>query len=68
MPVSSLNSSPARCPALPLLPEPKLVLPGLAFAYAIISFTEVTGIAALTISTLGVIATSEIGAKSFAAS
>jgi hypothetical protein len=51
-----------------LLPEPKLVLPGFAFAYAIISFTEVTGVAVLTISTLGVIATSEIGAKSFAAS
>ena len=39
-----------------------------AFNEQVAKFTEATGIAALTISTLGVIATSEIGAKSFAAS
>ena len=32
MPVSTLNSSPARWPALPLLPEPNDSLPGFAFA------------------------------------
>ena len=32
VPVSTLNSSPARWPALPLLPEPKASLPGFALA------------------------------------
>ena len=32
VPVSTLNSSPARWPALPLLPEPNDSLPGFAFA------------------------------------
>ena len=31
-PASDLKSSPARWPALPVLPEPKLSLPGLALA------------------------------------
>ncbi len=53
VPVSTLNSSPARCPALPLLPEPNDSLPGLAFAYAMNSFTLFTGDAALTTSTFG---------------
>ena len=32
VPVSTLKSSPARCPALPLLPEPNESLSGFAFA------------------------------------
>ena len=66
--VSTLNNSPARCPALPLLPEPNASLPEFAFAYAMNSFAELTGSDAFTTSTFGVIATSEIGAKSFTAS
>ena len=68
VPVSTLNSSPARWPALPLLPEPNASLPGLALAYAMNSFTLLTGDDALTTSTLGVTAISVIGAKSFTAS
>src|SRR6185437_8932278 len=67
-PASTLNSSPARWPALPMLPEPNDNLPGCAFAYAINSLTECTGSEGLTTSTFGVIATSVIGAKSFCAS
>ncbi len=66
--VSTLKSSPARWPALPLLPEPNASLPGFAFVYAMNSFTLFTGEFAFTTSTFGVIAMSVIGAKSFAAS
>ena len=66
--VSTLNNSPARCPALPLLPDPKASLPEFALAYATNSFAELTGSDALTTSTFGVMATSVIGAKSLTAS
>ena len=61
---SVLNNSPARCPALPLLPDPNDNVPGCAFAYATSSGTELTGSVGLSTSTLGVVATSVIGAKS----
>ena len=67
-PAIDLKSSPARCPALPVLPEPKLSLPGRDFAYAMNSATEFAGIAGFTTSTLGVEATWVTAAKSFSAS
>src|SRR6266545_202409 len=66
--VSTLKSSPARWPALPVLPEPKLSLPGFAFAYAMNACADATGSEGLTTSTFGVVATSVIGAKSLTAS
>ena len=63
-PVSVLNNSPARWPALPLLPDPNDNAPGCAFAYATSSGTELTGSVGLSTNTLGVVATSVIGAKS----
>ena len=65
---SDLKSSPARCPALPLLPDANESLPGLAFARAINSATEFAGTDGLSTSTFGVTATSVTGAKSFSAS
>src|SRR5690349_9252373 len=41
--VSDMSSSAARCEGAPLPPEPKLSLPGLAFASAISSRADLTG-------------------------
>src|SRR4249920_2054292 len=51
-----------------MLPDPNDSLPGLALVQAMNSLPLFTGALALTTSTLGVIAMSVIGAKSFAAS
>src|SRR5262249_18508968 len=42
-PVIILNSSPATCCEVPLPPEPMLILPGLALAYAMNSGTVLAG-------------------------
>jgi len=51
MPAIDLKSSPARWPALPVLPEPKLSLPGCDFASAMNSATESAFIAGFTTRT-----------------
>ena len=68
VPVSTLNSSPARCPALPLLPEPNDELARIRLRVGDELLHRVDRQRRLTTSTLGVTATSVIGAKSLTAS
>ena len=63
-----MSISIARCSVLPIPEEPKLYLPGLAFAYAINSPTDATGVDGCTTSTLGTDPISATGAKSRCAS
>ena len=59
---------PITKPGVPTPADPKLSVFGFAFASAITSFTELAGTPRLVTSTLGVVATSVIGAKSRSAS
>ena len=64
MPAADLNISPDRCIAVPLPGEPKLSLPGFAFACATSCDTELTGRAGLTTRMVSPEAAIVIGAKS----
>ncbi len=66
-PAIDLKSSPARWPALPVLPEPKLSLPGFDFASLMNSATEFAATSLFTTSTLGVEASCVTAMKSFCA-
>ncbi|MCY1241034.1 hypothetical protein D9M72_539140 [compost metagenome] len=68
MPACILNISPLRCVELPEPAESKFSAPGVALAAATTSRTDLYLLAALTTSTLGTLATSETGAKSFTVS
>ena len=68
IPAMVLKSSPARWPALPVLPEPKFSLPGFAFAYAMNSRTLAAGTAGFTTRTFGVDAIWVTGMKSLTGS
>src|SRR4051812_43711613 len=52
IPVTLMSISIARCSVLPIPEEPKLYLPGLAFAYATNSPADATGVDGCTTSTL----------------
>ena len=64
VPVSDMNSSPARWIDVPLPVDAIASLPGLALRWAMNSGTVCTGSDGLTLSTLGVRRTPETGAKS----
>ncbi|MNT57925.1 hypothetical protein D3C72_1953330 [compost metagenome] len=64
MPATESNSSPARCPVLPLPAEAKVSLPGLALACAISSCTLFARSDELPARIIGRLATSDTGAKS----
>jgi len=64
IPVVLASISIAKCSVLPMPDEPKLYFPGLAFAYAINSPTDATGVYGCTTSTLGTVPISATGAKS----
>ena len=63
-PASILNSSPAGYASVPAPPEPKLSLPGSAFATRIRSCTDFTGTPGYTTRSCGAVATMLTGAKS----
>jgi len=63
-PAAALNISPEMCDWMPLPPEPKLSLPGCAFASAISSPTLFAATDGCTTSTCPALAIIEIGAKS----
>ena len=67
-PISSANSSPARCVEVPAPDEAKLRLAGSFFSSAISSATVLTPRFGSTISTFGRKATSETGSKSLTGS
>ncbi len=68
MPACILNISPLRCVELPEPAESKFSAPGVALAALTTSRTDLYLLPALTTSTLGTVATSETGAKSFTVS
>src|SRR3954453_365586 len=66
--VSSLNNSPDRCGGVPVPGLAMVYLPGDALMRSTSSFTVFTGTDGCTTSEFGVVATSEIGMKSFTGS
>ncbi len=66
--VCCLNSSPARCVAVPVPPEAKLIWPGRALAIAMYSFTLCALSLGLTASTSGEEPIRATGVKSLSAS
>ena len=68
VPVSTLNSSPARCPALPVLPEANDELAGIRLGVCDEFLHRIAPAASVDDQHVGRVATSVIGAKSFTAS
>ena len=66
--VSNFSHSPAKCWGLAAPAEPNVSDPGFAFAYAIYSFTDLTGTDGCTTSASGLTVASVIGAKSLTGS